>query len=185
MKATKILLSLVVMGTLTLGFADANTPAPTGIDAQITAIQTAKPEDRVALMNQFKTQLSTMNAEERSAAISQMQAKMQGHMQDHGSDTNHQEGGMGNEGMSEKAKQMGAMGQNKMQEHAGEMQSNMNEGMNRMQNMNQQQAGNHYGQEMQRGGAQMEHGGLMSGQTGSMDKQGMQNMGQDYMKRDH
>ena len=178
MNARKILLSLAVMGTLTLGFADANTPVPTGIDAQITAIQTAKPEDRVTLMNQFKTELSNMNAEDRSAAIAQMQTQMQGNMQDHGSDTNHPEGGMGHEGMSGQAKQMGEMGQNMMQEHAGEMQSNHNEGMNRMQNMNQQQAGNHYGQDMQGAGAQMEHGGSVSGQD-------MQGMGQNYMQRDH
>ena len=171
MKTANILLLLVVMGTLTLGFADVNSVAPRGIDAQITAIKTAKPEDRVTLMNQFKTQLSNMNAEDRSAALSHMQAKMQGHMQEHGGDANHPEGGMRHEGMDE-------MGKNRMQEHAGEMQSNMNEGMNRMQNMNQQQAGNHYGQEMQGAGAKMENRSTMSGQN-------MQNIGQDYMKRDH
>ncbi len=131
MNAKKILLSLAVMGTLTLGFADATTPVPTGIDAEITAIQTAKPEDRVSLMNQFKIQLSNMNAEDRSAAIAQMQGQMQ----------NHQVGDI-----HEQAHEM------------GEMQSNMNEGMNRMQNMNQQQAGNHIGQAMQEAGAQMHNG---------------------------
>ncbi len=176
MNARKILLSLAVMGTLTLGFADANTPIQTGIDAQITAIQTAKPEARVALMNQFKTQLSNMNAEDRSAAIAQMQTKMQGYMQEHGTDVNKAEGAMNHEGMSKQAKEMGEMGQNMMQEHAGEIQSNMNEGMNRMQNMNQQQTGNHIGQVMQEAGVQVEHGGSVGGQD-------MHGMGQNYIKR--
>lgn len=164
MNAKKILLSLAVMGTLTLGFADATTPVPTGIDAEITAIQTAKPEDRVSLMNQFKIQLSNMNAEDRSAAIAQMQGQMQ----------NHQVGDI-----HEQAHEMGEMQQNRMQEHAGEMQSNMNEGMNRMQNMNQQQAGNHIGQAMQEAGAQM-HNGTPAGGASTHN---MQTIEQNYQQR--
>lgn len=179
MNAKKILLSLAVMGTLTLGFADATTPVPTGIDAEITAIQTAKPEDRVSLMNQFKTQLSNMNAEDRSTAISQMRTKMQGHMQEHAEDTNHREGDMSHEGMSEHSQDMNEMGQSQMQEHVGEMQSNHNEGMNRMQNMNQQHAGNHYGQEMQDSGVQMHNGISVDTET----THNMQTMQNNYQQR--
>jgi len=46
------------------------------IDQQITAIQNASPQERVKLMNQFKQQLASMNAKERSKSISQLREKM-------------------------------------------------------------------------------------------------------------
>ena len=97
MKATKILLSLAVMGTLTLGFAQTDV----SVDVQIQAIQNAAPAERVQLMNEFKTQRSNMNAEDRSAAITQMRTQMQAQMQDHG------ESSM--ESMRENAHEMGEM----------------------------------------------------------------------------
>jgi len=51
---------------------------PLTIDQQIEAIQKAAPQERVKLMNQFKQQLASMNAEERSKSISQLRTKMQG-----------------------------------------------------------------------------------------------------------
>ena len=122
MKATKIILSLAVIGTLTLGFAATDVT----IDAQIEAIQSAPASERAELMNEFKTQLSNMNAEDRSAAITQMQ--------EHG-----ESGEMNHEQMQGRGAQM--------QEHASEMQMEHSQEMNRMQNMNQQQAGSQLGHE--------------------------------------
>ncbi len=125
----KILLSLVMMGTLTLGFAE----VATTIDAQIQAIQDAPASERVELMNEFKIQLSTMNEQERSEAIAQMRTQMQKH--------NSESGEMKREQM-----------QTQTREHAGEMQMEHGEEMNRMQNMNQQQAGSQFGHDNERTG---------------------------------
>jgi len=112
---TKSLITLALLGSLTLTLADAS------VDAQITAIQNAPAQERVALMNQFKQELATMNAEERSAAISIMQTKMQARQGEH--------------------QAQGDMTRMRMQEHAGEMQMEQNGQMSQMQNMNQHQAG--------------------------------------------
>ncbi|MDQ7068402.1 MAG: hypothetical protein Q9M40_10765 [Sulfurimonas sp.] len=132
MKATKTVLSLAVMGTLTLGFAEVTTT----IDAQIQAIQDAPASERVELMNEFKTQLSTMNEQERSEAIAQMRTQMQAKMQEHS-----ESGEMNHEQMRTQTR-----------EHAGEMQMEHSEEMNRMQNMNQQQAGSQFGHDNERTG---------------------------------
>ena len=51
---------------------------PLTIDQQIEAIRKAAPQERVKLMNQFKQQLASMNAEERSKSISRLRTKIQG-----------------------------------------------------------------------------------------------------------
>ncbi|MFA7611579.1 MAG: hypothetical protein WCY51_08785, partial [Sulfurimonas sp.] len=43
--------------------------AEVDVDAQIEALKTATPQERVELMNEFKTTLSTLSQEERTAAI--------------------------------------------------------------------------------------------------------------------
>ncbi|MCK9454877.1 hypothetical protein [Sulfurimonas sp.] len=43
--------------------------AEVDVDAQIEALKTATPQERVELMNKFKTTLSTLSQEERTAAI--------------------------------------------------------------------------------------------------------------------
>jgi len=156
MKATKILLSLAVMGTLTLGFAATDV----AVDAQITAIQNAPASERVTLMNEFKTQLSNMNAEDRSAAIAQMQTKMQEQMQNHGEagDMDHGQMQTKMQEQMQNRSESGEMGREQMQEHASEMQMEHSDEMNRAQNMNQQQAG-----------SQFEHGIENSG--GSMNRE--------------
>jgi len=141
MKATKILLSLVMMGTLTLGFAAEDIT----IDVQIQAIQDATPAERVQLMNQFKIQVSNMNAEDRSAAIAQMQAQMQNH-------------GVSGELSHEQMQGTGV----RMQEHAAETQMEHSEEMNRMQNMNQQQAGSQLGHNNNRAGGSNTMGNMPS-----------------------
>jgi len=154
MKVTKIILSFAVMGTLTLGFA-ATTPT---IDAQIQAIQNASASERVQLMNEFKTQLSNMNAEDRSAAITEMRTQMQ-----NGTES----GGMNREQMQEHAQEMQVHGAD-AQEHVAEMQMEHGEEMNRVQNMNQQQAGSQFGHdnEMSGGSINMEGGSSREGMFG-------------------
>lgn len=114
MKARNILLSLVVMGSLNLGFAEDTVSPEMNVDAQIENIQSAPAEERVKLMNEFKQKLMQMNADERNEAIATLQTKMQD------------------------APQVN------MQERTQMMQANNNEEMTRMQNMNQQQVGNQF-----------------------------------------
>ena len=121
---TKSLITLALLGSLTLTLADAS------IDTQITEIQNAPAQERVELMNQFKQQLASMNAEDRSAAISAMQTKMQARQGD--------------------TQAQGDMTRARMQEHAGDMQMEQNGQMSQMQNMNQHQAGQQF---MQQNGA--------------------------------
>ena len=126
MKVRNILLSLSVVGALSYA------QGPSSIDTQIQAIQKAPPAQRVDLMNQFKIQLSNMNAQERSAAIGQMQTKMHRRVQ-----APH-EGGNAN--------------MPPPQQHTNEMQMKHNEDMHKMQNMSQQQAGSQFGHGVQSAG---------------------------------
>jgi hypothetical protein len=74
----KVALSLVFMGVLNIAAAeDTTVTTSTTVDAEIAAIQAATPQERVALMNEFKERLMNMNEAERSEAIAQMQATMQ------------------------------------------------------------------------------------------------------------
>ena len=68
--------TLMLLGTLTLGMAEDVTTELT-VDQQITAIKNAPAEERVRLMNQFKVRLSTMNEEQREAAITQLRTQTQ------------------------------------------------------------------------------------------------------------
>lgn len=71
MKTLNVLATITLLGSLTLGFAET-------VDEQITAIQTATTQqERVKLMNQFKTKVSTMTQEERQEAVSKLRASMQ------------------------------------------------------------------------------------------------------------
>ena len=133
MKTTNILLSLAVMGTLTLGFAASDTAINETVAAQQEAMQNATPEERAALMNQLKEQLHNMSAEDRAAAMEQMQAN-------------------GAQNIGE-MREMGQEHRQEMQmEHAQEMTMEHAQEMNRAQNMNQQQAGSQYAHENERGG---------------------------------
>ena len=70
MKTLGLTAILILLGTFTLATADVV------VDEQIAAIAAATPEERVILVNDFKETLSTMNDEERAAAIDQMRATM-------------------------------------------------------------------------------------------------------------
>jgi len=101
MKTLKLSATLMLLGTLTLSAAtqtDTDTTtqnkeqkqeqkqtnsqshmgASASVDAQITAIENAKtPEQRVALVNEFKTTISALSTQERATAISQYRSSMQ------------------------------------------------------------------------------------------------------------
>ncbi len=70
MKITKLGLTFMLLGGLTLGIAAT-------IDEQIEDIQNESSEDRVTLVNEFKTTLSTMTNEDRATAIDQFKTTMQ------------------------------------------------------------------------------------------------------------
>ena len=73
MKASKIILSLALVGTL--GFADAiNTNSE--ISQKIEAIQSSAPQDRTKMMNQLKSEMQNMSPQDRQEVMTQMQTKM-------------------------------------------------------------------------------------------------------------
>ena len=96
------------------------------IDQQIAAMQKASPQDRVKLMNQFKQQLASMNAEERSKSISHLREEMKAN----NNHTEHQpqEDGMHNEAQRDQMQQ--------------------SEHLQRMEQMQQRHGGDQYMQEM-------------------------------------
>ena len=110
----------IIMGGLVQLVADTQ---PSSIDMQIQAINQAAPQERVKLMNQFKEQLASMNADERSVAISEMRSQMQGH----------------------ESKQT----QQQMREHAQHDQMQHSEGMQRMDQMQERHAGEQLNREIQ------------------------------------
>jgi len=62
MKTLNLAATLMLLGTLTLGFSAT-------IDEQIAAITSASADERVELVNEFKETLSTLSDEDRVAAI--------------------------------------------------------------------------------------------------------------------
>ncbi|QOY51852.1 hypothetical protein [Candidatus Sulfurimonas baltica] len=71
MKTLSISATLLLLGTLTLGLSAT-------VDEQIRAIEAATTtQDRVRLVNEFKTTLSTMSEQERAVAIDQFRSTMQ------------------------------------------------------------------------------------------------------------
>lgn len=70
MKTVKLSAALLLLGSLSSLFAEVD------VDTQIEALKSATPQERVRLMNEFKTTLSTLSQEEREAAIEQFQSTM-------------------------------------------------------------------------------------------------------------
>ncbi|MDA3946608.1 MAG: hypothetical protein PF439_08020 [Helicobacteraceae bacterium] len=68
--------ALMLLGTLTLGMAE-DVATDITVDEQITEIQNAPAQERVRLMNQFKTRLATMNEADREEAITQLRTQTQ------------------------------------------------------------------------------------------------------------
>ncbi len=80
MKTLRLVATLALLGTLTLGMAEDVTAEPAEnltVDEQITAIINATPEERVDLVNDFKVTLSTLSDEERAAAIDQLRSSIE------------------------------------------------------------------------------------------------------------
>ena len=75
---TLSVVALSLLGTLTLGMAEDTASTSINVDAQISAIENAKTqEQRVALVNEFKTNISTLSKEDRTVAIEQLRSTMQ------------------------------------------------------------------------------------------------------------
>jgi len=136
MKLTKITLSLALLGALTLGMAaednnstttEAQPSVKASIDAQIANIKSASAAERVKLMNQFKEKLATMNLEDRTAAISAMQTKINGNVQ------------AGATSINENTQATSTMIQTRAQEQSQEMQAQSNAKMTQYQTMMQNQ----------------------------------------------
>jgi hypothetical protein len=70
MKTVKLSAVLLLLGSLSSLFAEVN------VDAKIEALKSATPQERVRLMNEFKTTLSTLSQQEREAAIEQFRSSM-------------------------------------------------------------------------------------------------------------
>lgn len=51
--------------------------AEVDVDSQVEALKMATPQERVRLMNEFKTTLSTLSQEERAEAIEQFRSSME------------------------------------------------------------------------------------------------------------
>ncbi|NPA28865.1 MAG: hypothetical protein GXO33_01610 [Epsilonproteobacteria bacterium] len=62
---------------LSLWAADETVTLPESVDTLIASIQNADPQTRRELMNDLKTQLATLDAAQREAAISELQAAME------------------------------------------------------------------------------------------------------------
>ncbi len=80
MKTLRLVATLALLGTLSLGMAEDVTVETTEnltVDEQITAIIDATPEERVDLVNDFKVTLSTLSDEERAAAIDQLRSSIE------------------------------------------------------------------------------------------------------------
>jgi hypothetical protein len=69
MKIFTLTVSLLLLGAFTMAMA-------ASVDEQIAAIRKADSQQRVKLVNAFKTTLSTLSQEQRSAAISELRATM-------------------------------------------------------------------------------------------------------------
>lgn len=67
MLSAALLLSLTITSLL----------AEVDVDSQIEALKSATPQERVRLMNEFKTTLSTLSQEERAEAIEQFRSGME------------------------------------------------------------------------------------------------------------
>ena len=141
MKFAKITLSVALLGALTLGMAEdtASTETTVSIDAQIEAIQAAPAQERVQLMNQFKQRLATMNEEQRTEAIAQLQEKMQTRTR---TQTRADDAATQTEDATQAMTQTRT--QARTQEMAQEKQMQANEQMTQMQNMNQMRAGSQF-----------------------------------------
>ena len=163
---TKLALSLIATGVLTLGMAD--TPAQTNIDitTQIEKIQNAPTQERMELMNQLKERIATMSPSQRRETMQQLHTQMRNHqggehakdremmqkvdemlskMQEHRGEMH-----SGAENMQEHRGEMGN-GHEQMRQRAMQMQQNAHREMERNEHMNQREAGEHAKEHMEQG----------------------------------
>ncbi len=159
---TKLALSLIATGALTLAMAgqtaqtsssanaqnnqvQVQTQASASVDitTQIEKIQNADAKQRVELMNQLKEQVAAMSPEQRRATMQQLHVQMRNEAgNEHAQDQK----------VMEKVEEMlTKMEEHKMemQEHAHEMQQNAHREMERNEHMNQREAGEQFKEQMQ------------------------------------
>ena len=122
MKYKNITLWVLITVALTSLLADESI----SIDQQIAAMQKATPQERVKLMNQFKQQLATMNAQERAQSITQLQKQMKAQ---NNQNNQHLQG-------------------EQMQSEAQHQQMQQSEQMQRMEQMQQRHSGDQYQKEL-------------------------------------
>lgn len=71
MKSLRLSAVLILLGGLTVAMAEVS------IDSQIEALETATAEERVELMNEFKSTISTLSQEERVAVIEKLYSSVE------------------------------------------------------------------------------------------------------------
>ena len=159
---TKLALSLIATGALTLGMAataqtstsanaqnnqvQVQTQASASVDitTQIEKIQNADAKQRVELMNQLKERIASMSPDQRKATMQQLHVQIRSQEgNEHAEDQK----------VMEKVEEMlTKMEEHKMQmqeEHAQEMQQNAHMEMERNEHMNQREAGEQFKEQMQ------------------------------------
>ena len=141
---TKLALSLITAGVLTLAVADTSAQTPVNeITTQIDQIQNATPQQRVEMMNQLKERIATMSPDERRATMQQLHLQMRSEAgNEHARDQQ----------MMEKVEEMMAQMQEhrgEMGAHAQEMQQNAYREMEHNEHMNQREAGEQFKEQMQ------------------------------------
>ncbi len=168
---TKLALSLIATGALTLGMAataqvstsanaqnnqaQVQTQASVSVEitTQIEKIQAAPAQERVELMNQLKERIAAMSPDQRRATMQQLRTQMRNKAEN--ADTQDQK-------IIKKLEEMLAKMENhttqmheeahsnmqKHQEHAQEMQQNAHMEMERNEHMNQREAGEQFKAQM-------------------------------------
>ena len=168
---TKLALSLIATGALTLGMAataqtstsanaqnsqiQTQTRSSVSVTTQIEKIQNAPTQERVELMNQLKEQIAAMSPDQRRETMQQLRVQMRSQEgNEHGRDQKVMEkveemlAKMENHQMQGEAHNMQGH-QEQMQEHAHEMQQNAYREMERNEHMNQREAGEQFKEQMQ------------------------------------
>jgi len=145
-------LTLALLGTLGVVAAD----EITSIDQQIKQIKEAPAKERVRLMNEFKLQLSTMNQDERTQALTKLRERIQVQTMKGDKEAQGEQAHNRIKEQSKDAKMTQEMKQtqerNKVQEQSRVSQMQEDQQMQQTQRMNQQHVGDQFAQQFQGAG---------------------------------
>ncbi|SFV59992.1 hypothetical protein MNB_SM-7-688 [hydrothermal vent metagenome] len=150
----KLALSLITVGTLTLGMAATNQQTQTSILSQVEDIQNAPKEERVELMNQLKERIASMSVEERKAAMQELHQQrndQNDHKETHTEHLLKKVDSMLTQMHHESADMQEHQNhmQNHVEDHAEHMQQNAHQEMERNEHMSQREAGEQHKEQMQ------------------------------------